>query len=139
MTLPTTTLGATADPSLGTALTVADSATCADAQAAWADANKALVGMSGSNPGSLVLGFSAARDALRSIEPPAPIADDWRTVSAYMSTVAKALEDVDRDDKGALDAALAGIDGDLDTDATTKASTEVTAFLDGDCAAPKVP
>ncbi|RXR25026.1 hypothetical protein EQW78_06085 [Oerskovia turbata] len=110
-----------------------DTSFCAETEAAWAAANTAQVSMSVDHPRTLVTGFENARVALTSVEPPADVAADWKTVTSYVSTAAKALAKADSDAPKEIVKALDDAGKDLDTDAMTAASARVTAYLDTTC------
>ncbi|MFF3066394.1 hypothetical protein ACFVQ3_17795 [Oerskovia sp. NPDC057915] len=113
----------------------ADTSFCAETEAAWAAANTAQVSMSVDHPRTLVTGFENARVALTSVEPPADVAADWKTVTSYVSTAAKALAKADSDAPKEIVKALDDVGKDLDTEAMTAASARVTAYLDTTCRA----
>jgi hypothetical protein len=112
-----------------------DTSFCAGTEAAWAAANTAQVSMSVDHPRTLVTGFENARVALTSVEPPADVAADWKTVTSYVSTAAKALAKADSDSPKEIVKALDDAGKDLDTAAMTAASARVTAYLDTTCRA----
>ncbi|SKC75059.1 hypothetical protein SAMN04324258_3361 [Krasilnikoviella flava] len=104
---------------------------CAVVQAAWSRSATLQLGMSADDPATLRRGFVGARDALVDVRPPTAVQDDWRTVTAYVGTVADEIELADEDDvSSAVAEALAG----LDTAAMTAASNRVTTFLKEGCA-----
>jgi hypothetical protein len=106
---------------------------CAVVQAAWSRSATLQLGMSADDPATLRRGFVGARDALADVRPPTAVRDDWRTVTAYVGTVADEIELVGEDKVSATVAeALAG----LDTSAMTAASNRVTTFLKDGCAEP---
>lgn len=117
----------------GEAAPAVDTSFCAATETAWAAANTAQVSMSVDHPRTLVTGFENARVALTSVEPPADVAADWKTVTSYVSTAAKALAKADGDSPKAIVKALDDAGKDLDTDAMTAASARVTAYLDTTC------
>ena len=98
--------GGEADPAVDTSF-------CAETEAAWAAANTAQVSMS--------------------VEPPAEIAGDWKTVTSYVATAAEALSKADIDSAKSIVGALDDAGKDLDTDAMTAASGRVTTYLDTTC------
>ncbi|MBD7979606.1 MULTISPECIES: hypothetical protein [Oerskovia] len=118
--------GGEADPAVDTSF-------CAETEAAWAAANTAQVSMSVEHPRTLVTGFENARVALTSVEPPAEVAADWKTVTSYVTTAAEALSKADIDSAKSIVGALDDAGKDLDTDAMTAASGRVTAYLDATC------
>ncbi|MBE7698728.1 hypothetical protein H9623_00200 [Oerskovia sp. Sa1BUA8] len=118
--------GAEPDPAVDTSF-------CAEVEAAWAAANTAQVSMSVDHPRTLVTGFENARVALTSVEPPADVAADWKTVTSYVSTAATALAKADSDSPKEIVKALDDAGKDLDTDAMTAASARVTEYLDTTC------
>ncbi|MEV7963022.1 hypothetical protein [Oerskovia paurometabola] len=125
--------GAAAAAEGGEAAPAVDTSFCAATETAWAAANTAQVSMSVDHPRTLVTGFENARVALTSVEPPADVAADWKTVTSYVSTAAKALAKADGDSPKAIVKALDDAGKDLDTDAMTAASARVTAYLDTTC------
>lgn len=118
--------GGEADPAVDTSF-------CAETEAAWAAANTAQVSMSVEHPRTLVTGFENARVALTSVEPPAEIAGDWKTVTSYVRTASEALSKADIDSAKSIVGALDDAGKDLDTDAMTAASGRVTTYLDTTC------
>ena len=120
-------------PADGAADPAVDTSFCAATEAAWAAANTAQVSMSVDHPRTLVTGFENARVALTSVEPPADVAADWKTVTSYVSTAAKALAKADSDSPKEIVKALDDAGKDLDTQAMTAASARVTTYLDTTC------
>jgi hypothetical protein len=110
-----------------------DTSFCAETEAAWAAANTAQVSMSVDHPRTLVTGFENARVALASVEPPADVAADWKTVTTYVSTAAEAVAKADIDSPKAIVKALDDAGKNLDTQAMTAASARVTEYLDTTC------
>ncbi|GAA3230850.1 hypothetical protein ACFP63_16215 [Oerskovia jenensis] len=125
--------GAAAAAEGGDAAPAVDTSFCAPIEAAWAAANTAQVSMSVDHPRTLVTGFENARVALTSVEPPADVATDWKTVTSYVSTAAKALAKADSDSPKEIVKALDDAGKDLDTQAMTAASARVTTYLDTTC------
>lgn len=125
---------AEAAPVTGEVDPAVDTSFCDATEAAWAAANTAQVSMSVDHPRTLVTGFENARVALTSVEPPADIAAEWKTVTSYVSTAAKALAKADSDSPKAIVKALDDAGKDLDTDKMTAASAKVTEYLGTTCA-----
>ncbi|WP_265520337.1 hypothetical protein [Oerskovia flava] len=107
--------------------------TCADAETAWAAANKAQVSLSVAHPGALVEGFVAARDALVSTTPPAEIAADWHLVAGYLTMIADAVEEVGPEDPDGLVRAIDRAGAMMDVELMTQSSASVTAYLRDSC------
>lgn len=126
-------LAAEADAAAAEGAAAVDTSFCAATEAAWAAANTAQVSMSVDHPRTLVTGFENARVALTSVEPPADVASDWKTVTTYVSTAAEAVSKADIDSPKAIVKALDDAGKDLDTQAMTAASARVTAYLDTTC------
>jgi len=130
-------LGLLTGPGLATAADAGPPATCAEAQTAWARAAAAQVRMSPDDPQSLRDGFVDARDAVDAVRSPTAVAADWQVIRDYLGTMAEAVEGVDGD--AAVQAAVKGALGGLDTPAMTQASDRITTYLKGECGASPEP
>ncbi|MCL1871420.1 MAG: hypothetical protein FWF90_13545 [Promicromonosporaceae bacterium] len=106
---------------------------CAVAQVAWAESASQQVAMVADKPGTLRSGFMGARKALDTVAPPPGVSDDWKTVTHYVDTVAKAVEPVKATDGAAITAAVGKAINGLDTKAATAASARVTTYLKAGC------
>jgi hypothetical protein len=113
-----------------------DAAACAALQDAWSTTNQALVNLSSEHPRNLVNSFRVAGEAMAGVRVLDAVADDWADMSAYLTQVNGALEDVDANDAEAVATALNDTITADDTRAVTAAAGRITDFLAADCAAP---
>lgn len=106
---------------------------CVPASEAWAQSAKAQVDVSLAHPRSVVTGFTTAREALASVEPPDAVVEDWTLVRNYVTEIADAVEETGTDDPVRLGKAIDSVGDDIDTAALTAASGRVTSYFQDGC------
>jgi hypothetical protein len=87
------------------------------------------------DPDAAIETIEESADALRSVDPPAEIADDWSTLTEAFGGVATALRDLDTSDPEALAQQLEDLADEMEQQSTAidEAGTRIDQYLSDEC------